>query len=263
MHLSEFVGFVEKVLPSDTAMSGDRIGIHVLSERQSASAILFCMEVNEAVMNEAIASGCDCIMSFHPLIYKALQQVGTDERVDRCVRLAIKHDIAIVVVHTTLDAHPQGTNWVLAKRLGLDVINPLVADTNRPDFGMGLVCTSNGLRYLQLIDKVKEVCGNAPRYSAVDDFELERIAIVAGSGFSFFGDALRTKVDVFITADVKYHDFHAASGKMALIDPGHYEMEQFVADSMIEILNQAFAHVPDRPRFQATTVNTNPVRTAR
>jgi len=46
----------------------------------------------------------------------------------------------------------------------------------------------------------------------------------------------KAQVDCFITADVKYHQFHEAKGNVMLIDPGHAEMEQFVVEGMSTIL---------------------------
>ncbi len=59
----------------------------------------------------------------------------------------------------------------------------------------------------------------------------------------------------YITADMKYHEFFDANGKMVIADIGHYESEQFTIDLLLEILEQKF------PTFAVlkTEVRTNPV----
>lgn len=67
---------------------------------------------------------------------------------------------------------------------------------------------------------------------------IRRVAIVGGSGASFIDDALAANVDAFITADLKYHDFHRTEGLLTLIDAGHYEMEQFVPIGLAALVEE-------------------------
>ncbi len=48
-----------------------------------------------------------------------------------------------------------------------------------------------------------------------------RVAVCGGSGSEFLEDAIRSKADVFVTADISYHAFQAAAGRIALVDAGH------------------------------------------
>ncbi|RYG22565.1 MAG: Nif3-like dinuclear metal center hexameric protein, partial [Chitinophagaceae bacterium] len=67
---------------------------------------------------------------------------------------------------------------------------------------------------------------------------------------------IASKADVYVTADVKYHEFFDADGKILLADIGHYESEQFTVDLLADHLLQKF------PNFAVlkTGLNTNPVR---
>jgi putative NIF3 family GTP cyclohydrolase 1 type 2 len=66
----------------------------------------------------------------------------------------------------------------------------------------------------------------------------------------------RPGVDMYITADMKYHEFFDANGRMVIADVGHYESEQFTVELLAEILEGKF------PNFAVlkTEVKTNPVR---
>ncbi|MBL7707928.1 MAG: Nif3-like dinuclear metal center hexameric protein, partial [Chitinophagaceae bacterium] len=61
--------------------------------------------------------------------------------------------------------------------------------------------------------------------------------------------------DVFITGDMKYHEFFDANGRILIADIGHYESEQFTIDLLHDVLRQKF------PTFAVlkTAVQTNPV----
>ena len=221
MQLTEFNRLVDETLPPAAAMSGDAIGLQVDSRRGTASNVLVTLEVTDAVV--------------------------------------IRADIALLVVHTAFDAFPQGTNHILAEHLGLFDTEVLVpSDVDR--HGMGIVGTLASPRTMQeLVATVATVCGSPVRYLPSPTDPIQRVALVGGSGISFYDDAVRSGADVFITADVKYHAFHAADGHIGLIDPGHYEMERFVPDGLIAALKPL---VPADVTLLAGTVNTNPVRYA-
>lgn len=85
---------------------------------------------------------------------------------------------------------------------------------------------------------------------------VKKIAICGGSGFFLLKKALAQKADVYITSDIKYHEFFDADGKILLADIGHWESEQFTIDLLHDILTSEF------PTFAVlkTKVSTNPVR---
>lgn len=84
---------------------------------------------------------------------------------------------------------------------------------------------------------------------------VRKVALCGGSGSFLIGDALAAGADFYISADIKYHEFFDANGRMVIADVGHYESEQFTIDLLYEILNQKF------PTFAVlkTEVRTNPV----
>ena len=86
--------------------------------------------------------------------------------------------------------------------------------------------------------------------------EIKKVAVCGGAGSFLIGQAIRAKADIYITADVKYHEFFDADGKILLADIGHFESEQFTIDLLFDILRQKF------PNFaiQKTGVQTNPVQ---
>jgi dinuclear metal center YbgI/SA1388 family protein len=85
---------------------------------------------------------------------------------------------------------------------------------------------------------------------------LRKIAICGGAGSFLIGKALQLGADLFLSADVKYHEFFGAEDRMVIADIGHYESEQFTTDLIHDLLAEKF------PKFAVlkTKVNTNPVR---
>ncbi len=233
MHINELLEFIEKQFPAQTAMEKDKIGLQVHSGRQAVKNIHFTLELNEEVIQEAITNETDCIITFHPLIFYPLISINPDERVGRLCSKLIKHDISLISLHTNFDAFPEGTSKLLCDKLGLKKSGFLKPDPNVDDRGMGVISfPETKILYDVLLEKVSNFCNSPLRYNRPYREYVEKIAIVGGSGGSFIGDALNAGVDAFITADISYHTFHAVAGKMMIIEPGHYEMEQFVPLAM-------------------------------
>jgi dinuclear metal center YbgI/SA1388 family protein len=85
---------------------------------------------------------------------------------------------------------------------------------------------------------------------------VKKVAMCGGAGSFLISKALVAGADVYITADMKYHEFFDANDRMLIADIGHYESEQFTINMLQEILEQKF------PTFAVlkTTVQTNPVQ---
>ena len=86
--------------------------------------------------------------------------------------------------------------------------------------------------------------------------KIKKVAICGGSGSFLIQDAIRANADVFITSDIKYHDFFEANDKLVLVDIGHFESEQFTIELFADVLKNNF---PTFAHFK-TDVHTNPVK---
>jgi dinuclear metal center YbgI/SA1388 family protein len=93
------------------------------------------------------------------------------------------------------------------------------------------------------------------RHTALCKPTVSTVAVCGGSGFFLIDDAKRAGADVFLTADVKYHQFFDADNKLIIMDIGHFESEQFTIDLIVDFLKEKM------PTFAIllSETNTNPV----
>ena len=68
-----------------------------------------------------------------------------------------------------------------------------------------------------------------------------KVALCGGSGSFLINDAKRSGADLYLTADLKYHDFQAAEQELILADIGHYESEQFAKELFYRMISQKFS----------------------
>lgn len=97
---------------------------------------------------------------------------------------------------------------------------------------------------------------NLIRHTELLNKPVSKVAVCGGAGSFLISSALAAGADIFITSDIKYHEFFDANDKIVVADIGHYESEQFTINLLQEFLEQKF------PTFAVlkTEVNTNPVR---
>ncbi|WP_025742341.1 Nif3-like dinuclear metal center hexameric protein [Aquimarina pacifica] len=124
--------------------------------------------------------------------------------------------------------------------------------------GMGMVGelpeAINEVAFLQHIKKVFKT--GCVRHSALLNKPIKRVAVLGGSGSFAIKDAQRAKADIFITADLKYHQFYEAEGKLILADIGHYESEQYTKNLIISYLRKKISNFA----IILSDKNTNPIQ---
>ena len=100
------------------------------------------------------------------------------------------------------------------------------------------------------------------RHSEITKNEIKKVALLGGSGSFAIEQAIASGADILITADLKYHDFYRAEGKLILADIGHYESEQFTKNLLVEYLTKKitnFAPALPKSRVVLAKNNTNPI----
>ena len=121
MKIKQVVDALEHYAPLPLQEGYDNAGLQVgLTEAVEMSGALLCLDVTEAVVEEAIQKGCNLIVSHHPLIFRKLARISDENYVQRTVRKAIKNDITIVAMHTNMDAAAGGVNFKIAEKMGLE-----------------------------------------------------------------------------------------------------------------------------------------------
>ncbi len=101
-------------------MSYDNVGLLLGNPAANVTRVLVCLDVTEAVVNEAVTKKCELIVSHHPLIFKEVSSINPVDEQGRIIYKMIQNDIALLTAHTNLDAALDGVSFVLANSLGLD-----------------------------------------------------------------------------------------------------------------------------------------------
>ena len=93
------------------------------------------------------------------------------------------------------------------------------------------------------------------RHTHISMDKIKKIALCGGSGSFLIDEAIYSNADIFITSDIKYHQFFDIDNKIILADIGHYESEQFTKNLVYDYLTKKFTKFA----ILLSKVNTNPI----
>ncbi|EDM45223.1 hypothetical protein SCB49_03844 [unidentified eubacterium SCB49] len=368
MKISEIINELELLAPQAYAEGFDNTGLLVGDANAEVSGILVTLDTLETIVDEAIASDCNLIVSFHPIIFSGLKKITGKNYVERVVLKAIKNDIAIYAIHTALDNSFNGVNAGICDRLqlsnrkilipqkgtikklityvpteeatalkqalfnvgagsignydncsfstngtgtykGNENSNPVVGakhefiaadetqisvtfpkhlesiiiktlheahsyeevayevltlENTNQHIGMGMIgALKNPMEEADFLNYLKKQMNVAVvRHSSLRNKTIKKVAVLGGSGSFAIAAAKGAGADVFITADLKYHDFYTAESEILLADIGHYESEQFTKELLHTFLSKKisnFAPALSRGKVVLSKINTNPI----
>ena len=255
MRLREIIDALERLAPPRLQDEWDNSGLQVGFPESEISGVLVFLDVTEIIIAEAIANGCNLIVSHHPLLFKALRQVSDATYQQRCVVQALSAGIAIYSAHTSLDNAPGGVNHKIAALLGLENLRWL-APMAGEDAGSGLVGElPQGEGDQAFFGRVKQLfCVENLRHSAPDGRQIRRVALCGGAGAFLLREAIRAGADCFLSGEFHYHDYFE-NGGVLLCELGHYQSEQYTQDLLKAYLetNCPGLHVVK------TALDTNPI----
>lgn len=361
MKLATVIRQLEQWAPPAYQESYDNSRLLTGHNDMEVTGILTSLDCTEAVLDEAIARGCNVVLAHHPIIFGGLKSLTGRTYVERTVIKAIKNDIAVYAFHTNLDNVATGVNHKIAERIGLrdtrilslapgklaklevvcptDVAenirqaafsagagdlgkyreswfgteglsgytpkenaNPRVGQAgtasqgtetlltftlpvhrqgvvlaairtvhpyeefdhkltallnSHPDVGSGMIGRLPEPEESQLfLQRIKDLfgCGTV-KHTALVKSHIQTVALCGGSGFFLLPQAIAGGADIYLTSDIKYHEFFDADGHIVLADIGHYESEQFTKELLADYLKNAFTGL----MVAVSTTTTNPV----
>ena len=261
MLIQDVIDALEAVAPPHLQESYDNSGLIAGTSTNEVTGILVSLDATPEIVDEAIAKGCNLVVSHHPIVFRGLKSITGKSYVERSIIKAIKNDVALYAIHTNLDnVLVNGVNGKIAERLGLMDLDVL---RHHPDHDPGGEIGAGIIGYLHkpmteqdFLQHLKSpMNAEVVKHTALTGTNVEKIAICGGSGSFLLGDAIRAGADFFVTADFKYHEFFDAEGKVVIADIGHFESEQFTIDLLCDIIRENF------PTFapNSAETNTNPV----
>ena len=143
MKVSEIAEILNNWMPTSIAEDFDNVGLIVGDPESLVKKILITLDTTIDVVDEAIKEDCNLIISYHPIIFNGLKRITPDSGyVQKSIIKAVKNNISIYAIHTSLDNHPEGISYFLSKKIGLTNLSTLIpkeTELKNLNTGMGVI----------------------------------------------------------------------------------------------------------------------------
>ena len=136
--LSDLIKIIEDWAPKNFSEDFDNVGLIVGDKNSIINKAIITLDTSEDVIDEAVKNNCNLIITFHPIIFSGLKKITTETYIERVVLKALKNNINIYAIHTNLDNHPKGVNYIISKKLNLKNVSFLIPKKNF-NIGMGMI----------------------------------------------------------------------------------------------------------------------------
>lgn len=265
--LKELIDALQRIAPLGIAESWDNVGLLVGDPASSIAKVMTCLTLSDSVLEEAIDRKIGLVVSHHPIPFRPLTRITTEDPTGRILWRAMQHSIAIYSPHTAWDNAHEGINRQLAGLLHLGNLRPLVPinraansqsgnsqtgkvkqgtsldDPMERELGCGVIGEfAKPVRIDDLVERLGvSIRGMSVRCTDSGERLVNRIGIVCGSGGSMLSKAAGERCDLFLTGEATYHQCLEAEARgVAMLMIGHFASEAFSMRKLAELLARAF-----------------------
>ena len=220
MKVSGLLRHIDTFAPFELAEEWDNSGLIVGDEHAEVKRIAVCLDAVAQAVISADELGCNVLVAHHPLIFRPVRNITLNSEQGRTIFEAVKRDVNIIAAHTNWDKSAGGVNDILSALIGLKHPEKL------GDFGIWGVISPR-MKVHDFAQHVKSSWG----LSHLDVYTnnnkpISRAALCGGSGAEFWHSAKKIGADIYITADMKYHEISDAVNEglsIALCEHGEME----------------------------------------
>ena len=240
--VKEILAFLSKKAPVEAKLDFDNVGLLVGHSDRRVERVLFALDITDEVIDEAIETGADLIVSHHPLFFALKAVSDASWPGSRALRLA-EHGIAAICMHTNLDAAQGGVNDALLAACGCQFTEEFDPETRIGRIGVRSKPTPLG----EFLPELKDALGCRGLRYVDGGRPVYKVAVCGGSGGGELARAIQAGCDTYVTADVKYDPFlEAKHFGLNLIDADHFCTENVVVPVLKSWIDEAFPGVETR-----------------
>lgn len=244
MRLKDISQTMDALCPCALQEDWDNSGLQVGDPDAEVKKVLVAFDFTEEILIEAEESEVQLVVTHHPFFFRGIRCIDMSEAKGRMIRGLIENRIGLISCHTNLDKVSYGVSAELGRRLGLQHSHPFIAEGK--DCGFGVIGTlASPCTLGDVANNIRNTLG-VPSLRMVGDESatVYTVAAMGGAGGDFLQEAKNQGADVYVTADLKYHDGQAAAEMgLALIDAGHFATEVFVMEPFRQKLAAAMPNV--------------------
>ena len=244
--VADITNWMETVAPLRLSADWDNTGLLLGDAARTVRRLMTCLTLTPESVGEAVAGRADLVISHHPLPFRPLKKITTQEPTGRLLWQLASAGVSVYCPHTAWDSAARGINAMLAERLGLSDCRPLVPEASENGvLGAGrLGVLAQTMSVPELAKRISESVPHCRMRAVIASESVRKVAIVCGSGASLLDAAIKQGCDLFLTGEATFHqclESQAAGVSMLMI--GHFASEKFAMDQLAVLCGAEFADV--------------------
>jgi dinuclear metal center YbgI/SA1388 family protein len=228
--------------PRGLAEEWDNVGLQVGYPFWPVKKAVVSLDVTPVTLAFALEVKADIVISHHPLIFTHLTCLNLNETTARLLAGFLRHEISVCSMHTNLDAARGGVNDCLASLLGIEHTEPLLANSENMDAGLGRIgVLPQPISRKEFLNKISSVLQKTCLATAGSIHgRIDRVALCSGSGSSLFQEAAKRGAQCFVSAEIKHSTAREAEAQgILVVDAGHFETERPIVYEVEKFLKLA------------------------
>lgn len=232
--VKDIYDFIDSFAPFATAMDFDNSGILAGDRNAPVNTAVAALDITPAVIEEAVETKAQLIISHHPIIFQPLRTLPYDSP----AALLIKNGLSALCAHTNLDLSPKGVNVCLANALSLQDVRLIENE-----------CIATGALSKEMDAKGfalhvrKSLSCNGVRFIGLDK-AIKTVAVSSGAGGDSLYRCKELHADALVTGEIKHHQLlDAYRMDVAVVDAGHFCTENVVIKPLVQMLQKKFPSV--------------------
>ena len=243
MNVRQLYQYLNENIPTSLSCEWDNDGLMCCPDPdREVHRVLIALDVTGEVADEAVEGDFDVVVSHHPLIFKPIRSLTTDDGVGAKLMNFVRAGISVMSFHTRLDAVADGVNDRLAEELGLIDVESFDDGDGIPLGRVGYLPESMDAQ--EFASRVKTALSAPGVVLASCGKRVDRVAVVGGEGKSFLSAAKRTGADTFVSGRIGYNNMvEAEEIGLNLIEAGHFFTEDPVCDYLSELICSANVNI--------------------
>ncbi len=238
--LKEWIAILEHVSPAKEALSFDNPGLTYGDEETEITGVMVALDATETTVAEAAASGCNLLVTHHPMIFSPIRSLTPAVSCYKAVVSAVVGGVAVFAMHTNYDCMADGLCDRFAQAFEMKDTAVLIPAGSG---GEGRVGNVSPIALEALAAKTEQTFGVRVRVAGDRVRTISRLAVANGAGANedLLYAAYKAGAQALVSAEIKHHiALYAKSLGLALIESGHYATEHFsMADLTCRIASEA------------------------
>lgn len=229
MVVKNIIDSLEIYAPVELAEAWDHVGLMVGDSTQAVSKVLLALDVTQAVAEEAVAKGCEMIVSHHPFLFHSLQSIDLNTAKGKTIAYLLRHGITVYSAHTNLDYAKQGVNDSLRMMTEYAAKGGKVS---LQEFAQNMKKALHApvVKIYAPQQKLQEPTGN--------------VVVACGAFDGDFSKIQDAKAGVLVTGEIKYNQaVDLMEQGVCVVEAGHYDTEKIVLPRLQSYLQEKHSDI--------------------